>query len=111
MIVLAVGQLFTRLSTELESLKDLASEVERVICDAMEEGRIGLAGMEKVQELDPLIQHLQALSDFSAALADAGESSMIDISAALAGIRLGALKARLAGGDAFEPIEPGAEFF
>lgn len=91
------GELYLRLARELELLRQRAAHLEQTLC-AASLSRFGEGSVRELQDIDHILQHLGALRDFLSALATTAPSvGAIELTSALARIRLAELQRRLSG--------------
>ena len=94
-----VAELLDFAAVELRGLCAAAYEVEAAVGALIAtRGALGAEGLRGLQELDRLIQHIDGLSDYLAALADASaDLGEIDAGAARRRVKVGRLADGLAG--------------
>ncbi len=93
-----VGELVSRIATEIELLRLVSERLERSVCVRTEENLRDPAALSEIQQFDFLLQHLAALRDFLAELARVSNADWrINPTLALNNVALEALKRRLAG--------------
>ena len=95
-----ISELLVYVGLELRSLCSAASEVEASVGDLIAENPTSRPETVKgLQELDRLIQHMDGLADYLAALAEAArEAGSVDPTAARQVLKLARLREDLTGG-------------
>lgn len=89
---------FRLVSAELERISSLLGPIETVFCELAREDEPSGKDCAALQNFDLVVQSLEAIEVFVSALATCSHSSgKIDVARALDVVRLGAMRARLAG--------------
>jgi len=93
-----LSELLAALSDELARVSEEGHLIEAAFCDVAARVEMTAADVSGLQKLDAVLQHVEALRDFTAALA---ASADVEISTGHAydRILLGAVRARLQGGE------------
>lgn len=106
-----IEQVLERLASELAVLASTAAQMETVVAGIA--ARAGASGeaAEELQQLDLVVQHAEALRTYVAGLSEVVGMKAIPIGAALGGVLLGDVKARLSGLAATAEAQREVEFF
>jgi hypothetical protein len=97
-VVMSAATIFASIASELSRLRLDGLDLEIAFFNATPSDAPTAADMARLQNLDSILQHLDALSAFTAALAaDAATTTGIPVSHALNQVPLAKLKERLAG--------------
>ncbi len=93
-----VGDVFSGLAEELERARSLGLRVEGAICAIAIRSSIDASIVSELQQLDAILQHIAALRDFAAEMANQSDSTCkVVVAAALDRITLGEVRIRLGG--------------
>lgn len=93
-----VGDVFSGLAEELERARCLGLRVEGAICAIAIRSSIDASVVSELQQLDAILQHMAALRDFAAELANQSDSTYkVAVASALDRITLGEVRIRLGG--------------
>lgn len=102
------GQTLLRVADELERVRQLGLRIETAICAIAVRSSLDDAIVGELQQLDAMLQQIGALRDFLNQVGrDCSGGARIDVSVGLARVRLGEVRARLAGEkseDGFEEV-------
>lgn len=86
-----------RLALELELIRQIGMRLEQSLCNAADAWGIDDERVRDLQQLDHLTQHAAALRDFLSIVSEGEGSTESGLDAALERIKLGDVRARLAG--------------
>jgi hypothetical protein len=93
-------EVLSSVADELEHARTLGLRVEGAICAMAVQATVDGAIVGELQQLDAIIQHIAALRDFTAALAqNCDAEQVVAVRSALDRITLGEVRKRLSGGN------------